>query len=271
MPQQQNAYSYAYWTFKGGTTFWDVEQEVWIGKTAPGTYWALNWFWAGLQTGGYMGVQQIDSAQSVALFSLWDAGQPSAVTGVNNGDPQVTCGTFGGEGTGWSCRRTSSPLLATDRFYSFRVTRLDKATPADGIPAQYCDGNWWGAWVYDLATGQRYNLGLIRAPSANLLISNPMNFVEYFGEAVASPSQVPPSVVYWTQPAANYLNGRATPLAFQYYSQLNQGATSIGTGVRASSTPWTFPTTAGQQVIFGGLNNQVASQGATSPPDSHAS
>jgi hypothetical protein len=98
--QHQNANIYAFWNFGSATGFWNIDQRVQITKKAPSSYWAMLWgFTATPNEGGYMGLQTDGtrfngSRGDTAIFSLWNA---NAASGSN-------CGTFSGEGSGYSCR-----------------------------------------------------------------------------------------------------------------------------------------------------------------------
>lgn len=188
--QHQNANVYAYWDFSGRSGFWNVDQELRVPVKASASYWASNWAWTDASYGGYVGIQtdgnRADgSTGDTAIFSIWNA---------NGGGPG--CMRFSGEGTGMSCRLAYP--IQTDRYYRLRIWRLD----ADD------QGQWWGAWILDEATGVESFIGKLRAAGRgqHTLMAPPMNFSEYFGTKVSCDA-VPVSWAIWTQPAANHRGG----------------------------------------------------------------
>ena len=190
--QHQNANLYAYWNFHGHSGFWNVDQQVQIAEKSPSSYWAMNFgFTTTPGEGGYLGLQTNGqrfngSTGDTAIFSLWNA---NATRGTN-------CGSFGGEGTGKSCR-IAYPIN-TGVYYRLRIWRLE----ADSA------GQWWGAWIANPVTGRDSVIGQIRVPRAKTLLTTPMNFSEYFGPAKTCDT-VPLSAAYFTQPAANSRGGGA--------------------------------------------------------------
>ena len=108
---------YSEWAFQGsGSGYWNVDQQMKVEQRAPATYWAMLWNWQGASHGGYLGLQtngnRLDGTTGdTAIFSLWDA---NAASGPN-------CGTFGGEGSGYSCRLAYP--IAANRYYRYRVWR----------------------------------------------------------------------------------------------------------------------------------------------------
>jgi Domain of unknown function (DUF3472) len=240
----QNANLYANWDFSGASGFWNVDQHVYIGQKASYSYWAQLWSWTNSSQGGYVGIQtngnRFDgSTGDTAIFSLWDA---TAATGPS-------CGRFGGEGEGYSCRLAYP--IQTDRYYRLRVLRLD----ADS------QGQWWGAWIRDEATGAETHIGSIRVAREYALMSPPSNFSEYFGEQVSCDA-VPVSVAYWTQPAANSQgDGR-----YEYESTFTSGTRAACTG--GSVTAYDFDWTRGARIVQGGpRNSSGGSPPGESPPD----
>ena len=209
--QHQNANIYSYWDWNG-SGFWNVDQDFRIDKKAPSTYWAMYMTWKDTGGSAYMGVQtnggRFDgSVGDTAIFSIWDA----------NGTRGSTCGTFGGEGTGLSCRIPFSASLGT--YYRLRIWRQE----ADS------HGQWWGAWIENESSGSERFIGSIRAPRGATSIDSTMNFVEYFGDQVPC-NKVPQSKVVWTQPAAN-LRGSV----YEHYS--SYGSAHFGSCVTGSAAP----------------------------------
>jgi hypothetical protein len=97
--------------------------------------------------GGYLGLQSngvgFDGYRGkLAIFSIWQA---TAASGP-------ACGTFGGEGTGYSCKIPYE--WVANRRYRLRLW----ATGTDGAD------EWWGAWVMDRTTGAEQHIGSIRVP-----------------------------------------------------------------------------------------------------------
>jgi hypothetical protein len=225
--QHVNGHLYVYWNWSG-SGYWNVDQHLWVGQKAPATFWAQNWTWTGSSSGGYIGLQtdgtRFDGSRGdTAIFSLWNA----------NGASGPSCGTFGGEGVGYSCKLPYA--ISTGRYYRLRVWRLN----ADGL------GQWWGGWVLDEQTGVETHIGSIRVASAHQLIAPPMNFTEYYGTAVSCDA-VPTSVVYWTQPAANHQGSGVYEYGSSYGSWY-RGACTGGT-----VAPYNFGWTYGARAQMGG-------------------
>jgi Domain of unknown function (DUF3472) len=226
--QAQNAYLYSHWKFSGKAPgYWNVDQQMRVKKRSTATYWAMDWSWVGASQGGYVGLQtnggRFDgSTGDTAIFSLWDA---TAAKGPH-------CGAFGGEGSGLSCRLPYK--ISTSTYYRYRIWRLT----ADSA------GQWWGAWIENIKTHADTYLGSIRVAAGDTQMSAPLNFVEYFGQAVAC-NKVPKSEVVWTQPAANSLGGGR----YQYgshYSGMDIGACTTGKAV-----PVNLGWTKGVDVVLG--------------------
>jgi hypothetical protein len=163
--------------------------------------------------------------RETAIFSLWNA---SAANGPH-------CGTFDGEGNGWSCRLAYP--FTTGTLYRYRVWRMS----ADA------GGQWWGAWIQNTSTGVDTYVGSIRVAGSWTLMTNVQNFVEYFGTAVPSCSAVPKSRAVWTQPAAN--RGSS---AYQYGSTYLATPGDRGACTGGSATPVDLGWTKGVRVVLGG-------------------
>ncbi len=222
--QQQNANLYAYWNYHGANGFWNTDQIMWVEQKASATFWAQYWTWPDGSNGGYIGLQTNGAAGGdTGIFSLWNANAASG----------PSCGQFSGEGNGYSCR-LSFPIY-TNTQYRYRVWRLNSDA----------GGQWWGAWIYDSRSGQDVYIGSIRVPGSRTLMAVPMNFTEYFGNAVAC-NQVPVSIVDWTQPASNSQgNG-----AYQYYSAYSSWTKGACTG--GSATAKNYGWTQGVRALMGG-------------------
>ena len=230
--QHQNAYYYSHWNFAGATAgYWNVDQQMKVEQKANASYWALVWKWSrDPQHGGYLGLQtdgnrSDGSVGDTAIFSLWNA---NAANGP-------ACGTFGGEGVGYSCRLAFP--IKTDAYYRLRVWRLD----ADS------HGQWWGAWIQDLNTGVDSYVGSIRVASLFTTMTAVENFAEYYGPAVAC-SSVPMSKVLWTQPAANSRGGGR----YQYGSSYAATSSDKGNCTGGGATPVDLGHTRGVRVVLGG-------------------
>lgn len=210
--QHQNANIYTHWNFSGASIgYWNVDQQMRVEAKATATYWSLFWRWTTSSDGGYMGLQtngsRFDgSTGETAIFSLWNA---TAASGPS-------CRSFGGEGTGYSCRLAYT--FSTNRFYRYRVWILNK----DSV------GQWWGAWIQDTTTGVDTYIGSIRVAATRTRITGVMNFVEYFGTAVACGS-VPRSQALWTQPAANHLGNGVYEYGSTFSGQTLGACTDGGT------------------------------------------
>lgn len=227
--QHQDANEYALWNFHGAGGFWNIDQGVQITRKANHSYWAMLWdFTATPGKGGYTGLQTDGSrfdrtTGETAIFSLWNA---NAARGSG-------CGVFGGEGTGRSCRIPYAINARTN--YRLRVWRL-------GADA---GGQWWGAWVQNTRTGVDTPIGSLRVPRAQRLLGTPSNFSEYFGRAVHC-DQVPLSVAYFTQPAADSQGGGRYRYTSAYRSH-TRGACTGG-----SVSPVDLGWTKAAKVVLGG-------------------
>jgi len=218
--QHQQANIYTNWDFGGATGFWNIDQLVQISHKAPSSFWAMFWgFTSTPNEGGYMGLQanghRFDGSQGdTAIFSLWGA----------NGVRGPGCGTFTGEGQGYSCRVAYT--IDSQAYYRYRVWRME----AD------VDGQWWGAWIQDQTTGTDTYLGSIRVASHKILMTPPGNLSEYFGPAVPC-DDVPMSTVIVTQPAANQLS----PGYYEHGSTYNNvsRASCTGGAARLIDFGWT--------------------------------
>ena len=187
--QHANANVYAFWKFDPNSGFRDIEQKIKVRKKAPFTFWAQFWRWTGQDVGGYVGLQtdgnRFDgSTGETAIFSLWDASDAKG----------PSCGTFGGEGVGYSCRLAYP--IKTKHSYRLRVER--------GRPTE--QGQWWRAAIKNMTSGRTRTIGSIRVASGFTLMGEPMNFSEYFGPAVPC-DEVPVSVALWSAPGAQKKHG----------------------------------------------------------------
>jgi len=187
--QQQNANAYVHWNFgHSERNVWAFEQRIWVAQKAPATQWAVVWKCTNDPAhGGYLALQTNDTRQGKALFSLWNA---DAACGHQ-------CAKFGGEGTGYSCRRPVT--IHTDRFYRLQVSRISSDH----------EGQWWEACIIEevpltLTDPKKFYLGKIRVRKTyNLIRANSIeNFSEYYGRAFQKCCKVPLSVACFTPPTA---------------------------------------------------------------------
>ena len=227
--QHQNANIVAFWNFNGNSGFWNIDQQVRVNRKAHHTYWAMQWgFTATPNEGGYMGLQTDGirfngTRGDTAIFSLWNA------TGARG-----SCGPFGGEGSGISCRVPYT--ISTGVYYRYRVWRLESDSAG---------GQWWGAWIMNMSTGVDTQIGAIRVSGIKTLTTTPLNFSEYWGDAVAC-TNVPISSTDFTQPAANYRGGGLYDFG-STYSSYSRGSCTGGT-VRQVDLGWTRAA----RVVLGG-------------------
>lgn len=225
--QHANAHVYAYWTYETNEGFRNVHQRVKVTRKSPYTFWAQYWTWSGSDQGGYVGLQtngiRFDGTTGqMAIFSLWDADTAKG----------PSCGTFGGEGVGYSCRVPFR--IRTDRVYRLSVARR----AADDI------GQWWRASVRDMSARKTHLIGDIRVAPTARLMSGPMNFSEYWGPAVECDA-VPLSTALWDSPRAN----RLPKGGYRYRSV--RGSSYVGECTGGAVTPHRFGTS-GVKVVQGG-------------------
>jgi hypothetical protein len=176
---------YVDWSYSAGN-LWNLDQTVSFLLNPRNTYWSLHWGWTDVSqsSGGYVGLQTDgnrfdDTIGDTAIFSLWDA----------NGH-RGSCGRFGGEGVGLSCR-IPYPMRADNSGYRLRVWQME----ADA------EGQWWGAWVRN-PNGTEVHIGDLRVPATATHIAFANNFSEYFGPRVTC-DKVPVAVVSWANPTGN--------------------------------------------------------------------
>jgi hypothetical protein len=227
--QQSWASQYVNWRLSDPTVteVWNVDQDVWIPRTANSSFWPLVWDWKGSDSGGYLGLQQQGDGKQNVRFSIWDA---KAAEGPN-------CRTFDGEGLGYTCVRNLT--IDTEKFYRYRLYRLTTEP----------DGQWWGGWLIETdAKGAlvEHYIGRIKAPAGTRSVDPGQinNFVEYFGDAVRRCKNVPLSIAGLAPPAVNYggkgtgiyggytLFDHSTKAAGNHCTDGNQGDGAIITAVR---------------------------------------
>lgn len=229
--QHQSGADYAYWHFSGlDSTFWNVDQYIQVQQKAPTTFWAMQVFFADSNDAGYMGLQQRAAGEGdIAIFSLWNA----------NAARGSSCGTFGGEGVGYSCRMPFDVIEGN--WYRLRLWRME----TEGA------NQWWGAWIYSYNTNTDYYVGSIRVPAkGHSTINGVLNFSEYWGQSVDC-DKVPLSLVNLTQPAANS-NGDEVG-TYRNYSQSSGWGKASCTGGYAQDQDFGF--TKGVSLVLGGDQN----------------
>lgn len=164
----------AMWTYWGQ---WlpvvSFQQRYKIEAAGATTFWSTQFnFVEQPQGGGYVGVQtdgygMDHGVRNLAIFSLWDAISVKPGRGAS-------CGEFGGEGVGLSCR---APItVQAGHMYGVRVSRI-----------AYGEGRraWstYAASVRNYTTGEKADLGRITVPYV-VSMTPPANFIEYFGPTV---------------------------------------------------------------------------------------
>ena len=191
-PHGKNLYTYYAWPASSrGYYNVDAVLTVLAVEAQVKVFWAHQ-VWMRDGPVAYLGLQNQgnlpDRLGKLAIFSIWDA---TRARGAH-------CQRFGGEGVGLSCRVPYEWVVG----HSYRL-RLWATT-------REAEGQWWGAWVIDLRSGDETFIGEIRAPlGAGWIESNTVSFTEYFGGSLPNSVELPPSRVHWQQPTAD--NGTVTP------------------------------------------------------------
>jgi Putative peptidoglycan binding domain/Domain of unknown function (DUF3472) len=169
-----------------GTGYYNMDQRMTIlGHTATGRYFWSHEFYFERGTTGYLGLQNRSNPNltKIALFSIWDA---NAARGPR-------CGTFGGEGTGYTCRLDPYNWV-TGRTYRLRVWAVGRDA----------GGQWWGAWVQDTVTGVDSYIGSIRVPGSWGNLNNfSVSWTENFGAKPDRCSLLPWAKGQFDFPTAN--------------------------------------------------------------------
>ncbi len=243
--QQQYANAYTFWNFGNDSNdIINVKQKIWIAKPAQSTQWVMTWTWvADPAHGGYLGFNTDANGNAQALFSLWNAIQAT-------GD---SCLEFGGEGTGWSCRKSFE--IRSDVFYQLRLAK----TRSDD------DGVWWGAWIYEDPDSDKPSeifLGEIKVNiKMNFIRGNSINnFSEYYGQTQEKCGTVPLSILGVLPPAANKdENGNySRTLKFNGSSDPKQNPCKTGNepqGALFKVENYDFGTAAGALIFLGGTSS----------------
>ena len=233
--QHQNAMVVAYWTGSSSAGVVSSEQDVRFATKVTHTYLAQQWGFTGAENvgkgGGYAGLQtdgwRFDGSKGdMGIFSLWNATAAVAA-------PGAMCGTFGGEGVGYSCRRAMA--IAETDWYKLRITRDGRATKK---------GQWWSASFQNVRTGQSLGLGKILVAGSKQLLTVPLNFSEYWGPAMPTCDAVPNSVAEWKAPRGVSASGAAITSTFR--------GSGRGSCTGGSATETTFDGAPGARVALGG-------------------
>lgn len=133
-------------------------------------FWAQQfWFISG--DGGYLGLQtggQINGLiTKIAIFSVWNAldAKKENLTGS-------WAGTFGGEGTGFSCKIPFN--WRQNVQYRLRLIKIANLNT-------HINSNWWIAFIQEVYTGNEESIGQILLPTQWGGLTMDSNFfVEYF-------------------------------------------------------------------------------------------
>jgi hypothetical protein len=167
------------------------------------TYAALTW------NGGYTGIQNDGNSVSgvvgpTAVFSLGGTGvQISSATAA-------TCQPGFDTGAGASCRIPLPSPITDGTKYVYKVTRA---------------ANGWITGKVTLPSGTTLTIGsLLPGPGAPASLSGVSNFLEYFGPAVASRTQVPASSVQFGKAIAGIREMSASRLLGTCATVANNGS-----------------------------------------------
>jgi peptidoglycan hydrolase-like protein with peptidoglycan-binding domain len=177
--------TYSNWNWPAGS-YYNMDQRLTVlGHTASGRYfWSHEFYFTGGTT-GYIGLQNRSAPNltKIALFSIWDA---NAARGPR-------CGTFGGEGSGYTCRLDPYNWV-TGRAYRLRVWAVGRDS----------GGQWWGGWVQDTVTGVDSYIGSIRVPGSWGNLSNfSVSWTENFGAKPSTCAGLPWAKGQFGFPTAN--------------------------------------------------------------------
>lgn len=180
--QAHDANVHQFWEFDGLRAV-RLEQSIRITEIANSTYFSMPVWFDNSSNGAYMGLQQLDHGQRIALFALWDA------VSFQPGAPGSTCEPFGGEGTGLHCKLPYA--FALNRWYTLRLLRT----------ARDATGSTWSAWIVDDARRATL-IGRLKTKPGVGDIYTADSFDEYFGPAVAC-SLIPKSSATFGAPRIN--------------------------------------------------------------------
>lgn len=153
------------------------------GQTAQwGWFYCLTFGFSG-GNGGYIGMQTDDNGKRF-VFSIWDATGAWAVA------PGAVAEPFGGEGVGYHIILPYAWVAG--RTYQFEV--IESSTP-----------HYWDAFVKDMTTAIRTQIGYIRVPSGwGRITSRFDNFVEWYRAPAPGCNAIPYSYVTLGRPTVNF-------------------------------------------------------------------
>jgi hypothetical protein len=238
--QQQWASQYVSWQPDGhASAIYDIDQVVWIPRSANSSFWTLQWGFLGANSGGYLGLQQEGSAEDQTVrFSIWNATKAKG----------SHCEPFGGEGVGWTC--TLAVRIDPKKFYRLRFWKDVH--------------RWWGAWLIEADSNgvlTEHLVGRIEAPSGAKTPdpASVTNFVEYFGPDVPLCSSVPLSITGFTPPMLNYQGSGAYEGAYSYFGSTKAADNHCTTGNEdngaiISAKPYDFGFANGVIMFLGGTS-----------------
>lgn len=179
------------WEWDTDEKLWEIDQQLWVSRTGATTMWAASWNWSDDQTYlGYLGLQtdgnRFDgSVGDMAIFSVWNA----------RGGAGTSCQALEGDDSIWSCR-LAFPVL-TDRGYRLRLWFLENNAT----------GQWWGAWIQDMTTGEDTLIGAIAVDPSHNAIAPLTGTSSYFFGMATDCSDIPASTVMWAPPVGNKQDG----------------------------------------------------------------
>src|SRR5262245_22362398 len=178
---------YSWWSWPDADPSYDeLSQPLTIEPTTTrgAPYFWAHQFHSQYGEGGFVGLQDASypSNDKIALFSVWSA----------DGAQGTTCGTFSGEGNGWSCRIDPYPWVA-DRRYIVSVRIETSSTP----------GAWFVATVTDTKTGAVRPIGRIHVPAGWVKLQGWVSWTEYFGPPRTSCRAFPVARARFDFPTAN--------------------------------------------------------------------
>ena len=172
------------------------EQRYTIDAAGATSFWSTQFnFVEQPHSGGYVGVQTdgwgLEHGQTdLAIFSLWEA------VSVQPG-PGASCGEFGGEGVGLSCRVP----ITVEVGHQYGVV-VERSAVGAGKRAW----STFTAWVSNYTTGEQAQLGSITVPYV-VAMTPPANFIEYFGPTRACEWR-PYAAATFQAPLVHPLNGK---------------------------------------------------------------
>ncbi|MDQ1455995.1 MAG: hypothetical protein QOH28_1615 [Actinomycetota bacterium] len=185
---------YSWWSWPHANPgYSELSQSVVIERTSTSgaSYFWSHQFHSQFGDGGYVGLQDgsYPNHDKIALFSVWSA---DAAQGRR-------CGTFSGEGSGWSCRIDPYNWVP-GRKYVLGVR----------IGSSGTTGAWYEATVTDTATGVALSIGRIHVPAGWGGLQGWVSWTEYFGAAPTTCATFPRARARFDLPTANFAAVHAT-------------------------------------------------------------